>query len=118
MFLKKNNLIQNSMENQQAQTQTQQVPENLTPQQALAILVQGVQFAQSKGIYSLTDAELISKAVRVFTNQPEGEKLAESPQDEGAMTESPQDEGAMTESSQDEVMPEQDEIQMTGEPQV
>lgn len=97
------------MENQQAQTQ---VPENLTPQQSLAILVQGVQFAQSKGIYSLTDAELISKAVRVFTNQPEGEKLAESSQDEGAMTES----------SQDEAMSEQDEIEMPvvdqGEPQV
>lgn len=49
------------------ENQNQQVPENLTPQQALAILVQGVQFGQSKGIYSLTDAELISKAVRVFT---------------------------------------------------
>lgn len=60
------------MEENQKQNQTvQEVPENLTPQQALAILVQGVQFAQTKGIYSLTDAELISKAVRVFTNTPE-----------------------------------------------
>lgn len=58
------------MENQKQQNQPAvEVPENLTPQQALAILVQGVQFAQTKGIYSLTDAELISKAVRVFTNQ-------------------------------------------------
>jgi len=56
------------------QAPEQEVPENLTPQQALAILVQGVQFAQTKGIYSLTDAELISKAVRVFTNTPEGEE--------------------------------------------
>ena len=58
------------MENQNQQNQPAvEVPENLTPQQALAILVQGVQFAQTKGVYSLTDAELISKAVRVFTNQ-------------------------------------------------
>ena len=56
------------------QTQNQPVPENLTPQQALAILVQGVQFAQTKGIYSLTDAELISKAVRIFTANPEGKE--------------------------------------------
>lgn len=28
------------------------------------------QYAQTKGIYSLTDAELISKAVRLFTTQP------------------------------------------------
>ena len=67
------------MENQnQNQAPAQEVPENLTPQQALAILVQGVQFAQTKGIYSLTDAELISKAVRVFTNTPEEGKEADA----------------------------------------
>jgi hypothetical protein len=68
------------MENQNKTEQT--VPENLTPQQALAILVQGVQFAQTKGIYSLTDAELISKAVRVFTT--EGKEAEAPPQDEAA----------------------------------
>ena len=64
------------MENQN-QTAGNEVPENLTPQQALAILVQGVQFAQTKGIYSLTDAELISKAVRVFTPAEEGKEGSE-----------------------------------------
>lgn len=58
----------------EAQQKQNEVPETLTPQQALAILVQGVQFGQSKGIYSLTDAELISKAVRVFTTQLEGKE--------------------------------------------
>ena len=66
------------MENQNQNQPAGQVPENLTPQQALAILVQGVQFAQTKGIYSLTDAELISKAVRVFTPAEEGKEGTEA----------------------------------------
>lgn len=72
------------MENQNQAAQP--VPENLTPQQALAILVQGVQFAQTKGIYSLTDAELISKAVRVFTASPEGKETESPPQTDAAPT--------------------------------
>lgn len=76
------------MENQnQNQPAGNAVPENLTPQQALAILVQGVQFAQTKGIYSLTDAELISKAVRVFTPAEEGKEAEPS-----AVTEAPANE--------------------------
>lgn len=43
---------------------------NLNPQQALSVLIQGVQFAQSKGVFSLEDAELIAKAVRVFVTKP------------------------------------------------
>lgn len=50
------------------------VPEVLTPQQALNILIQGVNLAQNKGgVYNLSDAALIDKAVRVFTDQPKTE---------------------------------------------
>lgn len=38
-------------------------------QQALGVLIQAVRIAQSKGAYSLEDAEVIAKAVKVF--QPE-----------------------------------------------
>ena len=55
------------MENQ---TQpTAQVPTELNPQQAISVLIQAVNFAQSKGIYSLEDAEVLSKAVKVFVKK-------------------------------------------------
>jgi hypothetical protein len=38
----------------------------LTQEQALSVLVQAVRFAQSKGVYTLEDAEVISKACKVF----------------------------------------------------
>jgi hypothetical protein len=50
-------------------TPTNTIPETLTGQQALNILIQGVQYGQTKGIYSLSDAELISKAVRLFSQE-------------------------------------------------
>ena len=53
-------------------------PENLGPQDALGILVQAVRFGQSKGIYSLEDAALISKAVAVFVRK-EDEPKQEGP---------------------------------------
>ena len=37
---------------------------------ALLILVNAAKIAQSKGIYSLEEAELISKAIRAFTVPP------------------------------------------------
>lgn len=52
------------------------IPTDLTPQQALSILVQGVQFAQNKGVYSLDDAELLAKAVRVFAVKDEKKETA------------------------------------------
>lgn len=57
-----------------------QVPENLTPQQALGLLIQGVHFAQSKGVYTLKDAALLDKAVSVFATEqkPEGAPVAEA----------------------------------------
>ena len=45
---------------------TTEIPENLTQQQAVGLLVQGVQMAQSRGAYNLNEAELIAKAIRAF----------------------------------------------------
>jgi len=38
----------------------------LTQEQALSVLVQAVKIAQSKGAFTLEDAEVIAKAVKVF----------------------------------------------------
>lgn len=43
-----------------------QIPEVLTQQQALQILVDAARVAQSKGIFTLDDAELVNKAIRAF----------------------------------------------------
>tara|TARA_R110002126_G_scaffold148462_2_gene294448 strand:+ start:366 stop:641 length:276 start_codon:yes stop_codon:yes gene_type:complete len=39
---------------------------DLNGQQALNVLIQAVRIAQSKGAYTIEDAELISRAIRVF----------------------------------------------------
>ena len=49
---------------QEAKTQT--VPTELTQQQAVSILIQAANFAQSKGVFSLDDAAIIAKAVKLF----------------------------------------------------
>ena len=43
------------------------IPENLNPQQALQVLVDAARIAQSKGVFSLEDAEVVAKAIRTFT---------------------------------------------------
>lgn len=43
-----------------------QIPETLTPQQALQVLVDAAKVAQSKGIFTLDDAELVNKAIKAF----------------------------------------------------
>lgn len=61
---------------QSSKTQANSVnPEQVefTPQQAVNILIQGVQIAQSKGVYSFEDSALILKAISVF------KKAAETP---------------------------------------
>ena len=52
---------------------TQENPEQVTPttgelngQQALNVLIQAVRIAQGKGAYTIEDAELISRAIRLF----------------------------------------------------
>lgn len=59
------------------QQTTTQIPETLTQQQAIGLLVQGVQIAQQRGAYNLEEAELIAIAIRAF--KPAEEKAAEKP---------------------------------------
>lgn len=67
------------MENKPTNPNANPAVENMDHQTALNILVQGVQFAQSKGVYSLKDASLIHKAVEVFTpEQPAKPPVLES----------------------------------------
>lgn len=64
------------MEAQEIQTQesqpvqtaplSTQIPEVLNQQQALQILVDAAKIAQSKGIFTLDDAELVNKAIKAF----------------------------------------------------
>ena len=42
------------------------IPEVLTQQQALQVLVDAARAAQAKGIFTLEDAELVSKAIKAF----------------------------------------------------
>lgn len=67
------------MENNTNLVETPQVPAELTPQQAISVLIQAVNFAQSKGIYNLDDAEILAKAVRVFVKK---DPAANGPADE------------------------------------
>jgi hypothetical protein len=48
-------------------------PQKLTQGQAVNVLIQAARIAQSKGAFTLEDAELVAKAIRVFvpTNQPQ-----------------------------------------------
>jgi len=43
-----------------------EIPEKLNQQQALQVLVDAARISQSKGIFSLDEAELVSKAIKAF----------------------------------------------------
>lgn len=58
---------------------TKPTQQQLNQAQAVNILIQAVRIAQSKGAYTLEDAELISQAIKVFI-PPETEK-ADSKED-------------------------------------
>lgn len=47
----------------------------LTQEQALSVLVQGIRIAQKAGAYSIEDAEILAKAIKVFVKP--GEPSAE-----------------------------------------
>jgi hypothetical protein len=47
-------------------TENQTQPQELTQGQALNVLIQAVRIAQGKGAYTLEDAELVAKAIKVF----------------------------------------------------
>lgn len=51
----------------------QVIPDKLTQQQALQVLVDAARVAQSKGIFSLEDAELVSKAIKAFMTNPDAD---------------------------------------------
>tara|TARA_B100000929_G_scaffold288887_1_gene278285 strand:- start:4719 stop:4958 length:240 start_codon:yes stop_codon:yes gene_type:complete len=71
------------------QQTTTQIPETLTQQQAIGLLVQGVQIAQQRGAYNLEEAELIAIAIRAFKpaeEQPAQQPAAQQPATETATT--------------------------------
>ena len=47
-------------------TENQTQPQELNQAQALNVLIQAVRIAQGKGAYTLEDAELVAKAIKVF----------------------------------------------------
>lgn len=51
---------------------------NLTPQQAINVLIQGVQLGQKSGIFSFDDAVLIKQAIDVFVKPGEENKTGEA----------------------------------------
>ena len=48
------------------QTPIMEIPETLNQNQALQVLVDAARVAQTKGIFSLDDAELVNKAIKAF----------------------------------------------------
>ena len=42
------------------------IPDVLTQQQGLQVLIDAAKVAQSKGVFSLDDAELVNKAIKAF----------------------------------------------------
>lgn len=60
----------NTQQQQQQQPTRINLDEELNQEKALSILIQGVNLAQSKGVYSFEEAEIISKCVRRFTTPP------------------------------------------------
>lgn len=66
-------------ENQNPEAEVNQNIGELNGQQALNVLIQAVRIAQGKGAYTLEDAELISKAIKVFVPPtPAGEEGTET----------------------------------------
>lgn len=68
-----------------SQQTTTEIPETLTQQQAIGLLVQGVQIAQQRGAYNLEEAELIAIAIRAFKPQSEQQE-AQQPTESVAET--------------------------------
>lgn len=48
----------------------------MTQEQALGVLIQAVQLAQTKGAFNLQEAKMLAEAVDMFTKKPE-EKVEE-----------------------------------------
>ena len=59
--------------------QQQIIPEELSQDESLKVLVGGLNVAQKKGKFSFDEAEIMSKAVRTFQIAKDGETLPEIP---------------------------------------
>tara|TARA_R100000657_G_C4627860_1_gene76530 strand:+ start:156 stop:446 length:291 start_codon:yes stop_codon:yes gene_type:complete len=86
--------MDNNTENQNPEAEMNQNTGSLNGQQALNVLIQAVRIAQGKGAYTLEDAELIAKAIKVFVPPtPAGEEGTETDpvvnKDEEATEETP-----------------------------
>ena len=74
------------------QDQTEELNQQMTREQvqkwAVTVLVASAKMAQAKGVFTLEEATLVSKAVSVFVPsappQPQGEQDAASPTEEEA----------------------------------
>ena len=72
--------MENNTDNTQENPQAEEVqqPTQLNGQQALNVLIQAVRIAQGKGAYTIEDAEMISRAIKVFVPPtPAGEEGTE-----------------------------------------
>lgn len=56
--------------------------ETLTQEQAIGVLIQAVQIAQGKGAYTLEDAEIISRAIKVFKKETQSENTSQIIEDQ------------------------------------
>jgi hypothetical protein len=67
--------MDNTNENQNQNPEEVNPTGELNGQQALNVLIQAVRIAQGKGAYTIEDAELISRAIKVFVPPtPAGEE--------------------------------------------
>lgn len=60
-----------------------QNPQELTQAQAVNVLIQAARIAQSKGAFTIEDAEIVSKAIKAFT-PPQSETNTEPTIDESS----------------------------------
>jgi hypothetical protein len=52
-------------------------PQELTQAQAVNVLIQAARIAQSKGAFTLEDAELVARAIRVFVPANQSQESAD-----------------------------------------
>lgn len=71
---------------------TKNKTEEMNQAQAINVLIQAARISQAKGAFTLEDAELVSKAIKVFIPPAEETKSEEDP----AVNEEPVDEPMIT----------------------
>jgi hypothetical protein len=74
-----------------AKPQEQAMPQNVSdPNQALTLLVQAVNLAQSRGVYTLDEAALLAQAVKFFVRKEEETPEQEQSSEQEQQQEQPQ----------------------------